>query len=72
MARAFVELFTVTNDRAWLKHAEETLAVHREELFERRFAGVCHGQAESGSQFRQQPQRDENSALCRAANLVFQ
>jgi uncharacterized protein YyaL (SSP411 family) len=71
MARAFLELFTATADRAWLKRAEETMQFIGKTFTDGDTPGyVSSKPAESASPVRPMPNRDESASLCRTANLL--
>jgi len=66
MARAFLTLYAVTADRAWLQRAETTLR-----FADTRFKGESgYGTSISAPAFKPRPQVDENAAMARVANLL--
>lgn len=68
MARAFLALYTVTGERAWLTRAEESAAFMDTQF--RRSPGFATAVAAPGAPLAPKPQVDENIALVRFANLL--
>ena len=75
MGRAFLGLYSVTGDQAWLERAERAAA-----FIDARFAYQVNGKAvgyataaneSSSSHFKPEPDFDENVSLARFANLLF-
>jgi uncharacterized protein YyaL (SSP411 family) len=73
MGRAFLNLYAITAERKWLKHAEEAARFmakyfkgSREEG-----AGFLTAVASKESSWKPRPLRDENIVLARFANLLF-
>ena len=75
MGRAFLALYSVTGDRAWLDRAEKAAAFIGDH-FPYRVKGVAIGFATASGEpaanlFTPQPDFDENVSLARFANLLF-
>jgi uncharacterized protein len=71
MARAFISLYAATGDRAWLSNAESAM-----KFIDRNFkgdqpAGFITSKAPTDRAYTPHPERDENVAVARAANLLF-
>src|SRR5277367_1668795 len=71
MVRAFISLYAATGDRAWLSNAESTM-----NFIDRNFkgdqpAGFVTSKAPTDRAYTPHPERDENVAVARAANLLF-
>ncbi|MFY9550132.1 MAG: DUF255 domain-containing protein [Thermoanaerobaculia bacterium] len=67
--RAFLALYAATGDRAWLSRAQSAA-----DFIGKTFAGEAHGLVSAVSRDRfaaPRPQRDENVAVARFANLLF-
>jgi uncharacterized protein len=72
MARAFEGLYTVTADRQWLKHAQETMDFIAKNFAAHDIPGYVTSKLATGSAFKPHPQRDENILVVRTANLLYQ
>jgi uncharacterized protein YyaL (SSP411 family) len=68
MGRAFLILYQVTADRRWLQHAKEALSFI-DQNFKDASGGYVTAKTAPGA-FAAVPQRDENLALARFANLL--
>jgi uncharacterized protein len=71
MTRAFISLYAATGERAWLSNAESTM-----KFIDRNFkgdqpAGFITSKAPTDRAYTPHPERDENVAVARAANLLF-
>ena len=71
MARAFASLYTVTGDRAWLKHAQETMDYVAKNFAARDIPGYVTTKVATNSAYKPHPQRDENILVVRTANLLY-
>ncbi len=69
-ARLFLALYTATGERAWLGHVRSTLAFIARAFRRAGVAGFVTSAA-PGALLAPMPQRDENVALARVANLAF-
>jgi len=68
MARAFLTLYAVTADRAWLRHAEDAI-----QFIAANFkAQIGYASSAGGTGLKSKPQVDENVVLVRLANLMAQ
>lgn len=67
MAQAFLELYTVTGDRNWLKNAEDATK-YLATAFK---SPIGYNTAKGRGVFRPQPQNDENVSLARLANSLY-
>jgi len=72
MARAFESLYTVTGDREWLAHAQETIGYIAKNFSAHDIPGYVTSKLATGSAFKPHPQRDENILVVRTANLLYQ
>ncbi len=72
MARAFLALYTATGDRAWLARAETTAAYIEKNFRIAKGAGYVTVHRATDRGFEAHPQRDENIAVLRFANLLAQ
>ena len=71
MGQAFLSLYSVTGDRAWLAHAEET-AGYMAKTFGGTEAGLATAIAPAGAVLApQRPLREENVDAARFGNLLF-
>ena len=71
MARAFLSLYGATADRQWLACAEATLKFIDANFRDQQGAGFDSSKAPTDHAHTPHPQRDENIAVARAANLLF-
>jgi uncharacterized protein YyaL (SSP411 family) len=75
MGRAFLALYTVTGDRAWLDHAEQAAAfIHAHFAYHAKGTAIGFAAAAdepAASLFAPEPDFDENVNLARFANLLF-
>jgi uncharacterized protein YyaL (SSP411 family) len=71
MARAYVALYRVTADRKWLQDAMASMNYVDREFPSPRGAGFVAAAAPTDRADPAHPQRDENVAVARAANLLF-
>jgi len=71
MGRAFLALYSVTADRDWLRRAQSA-ADFIERTFRDPSAGYDTAARSTDEAYRSKPERDENVALARFANLLYQ
>ena len=71
MGRAFLALYSVTADRDWLRRAQAA-ADFIERTFRDPAAGYDTAFGRTDAAYRSKPERDENVALARFANLLYQ
>ena len=71
MTRAYLALYRVTADRKWLRHAEQSMSYLDRTFHSARGAGFVSSVAPTDRAYQPHPQRDENVAVARAANLLF-
>jgi len=71
MTRAYLVLYRVTADRKWLNHAISTMSYVDRTFRSPRGAGFVSSVAPTDRAYQPHPQRDENVAVARAANLLF-
>jgi uncharacterized protein len=71
MARAFISLYAATGDRVWLSNAESTMKFIGRNFKGDRPAGFITSKAPTDRAYTPHPERDENVAVARAANLLF-
>jgi uncharacterized protein len=71
MTRAYLALYRVTADRKWLTHAEESMSYIERTFHSSHGAGFVSSVAPTDHAYQPHPQRDENVAVARAANLLF-
>jgi uncharacterized protein len=71
MARAYIALYRVTADRKWLQDAIASMSYIDREFRSPRGAGFVAAAASTDRAYQVHPQRDENVAVARAANLLF-
>jgi uncharacterized protein len=71
MARAYLALYRVTADRRWLNHSIETMGYIDRTFRSSGGAGFVASVAPTDRAYQPHPQRDENVAVARAANLLF-
>jgi uncharacterized protein YyaL (SSP411 family) len=71
MTRAYLALYRVTADRKWLNHAITTMAYIDRTFRSPRGASFVSSVAPTDRAYQPHPQRDENVAVARAANLLF-
>jgi hypothetical protein len=71
MTRAYLALYRVTADRKWLKDAIATMGYVDRTFRSPSGAGFVSSVAPTDRAYRPHPQRDENVAVARAANLLF-
>ncbi len=68
MGRAFLTLYAVTADRAWLRRAEEAV-----QFISTNFkADIGYITSASAAELKSKPQADENVGVARLANLLYQ
>jgi hypothetical protein len=70
MTRAFLSLYSATQDRQWLERAEHSLAFIAANFPDPAGAGYVTARMADAA-YRPHPERDENVALARAANSVW-
>ena len=70
MARAFESLYTVTGDRQWLKHTQETMDFISKNFVSTEAPGYLTSKLGTDAAYKPRPQRDENILLVRTANLL--
>jgi len=71
MTRAYLALYGVTGDRQWLSEAESSMGYVDRTFRSSRGAGFVTAVAPAYHGFQPHPQRDENVAVARSANLLF-
>ena len=71
MTRAYLALYGVTGDRKWLGLAETSMRYVDRTFRSPRGAGFVTAVTPTDRAYQPQPQRDENVAVARAANLLF-
>jgi uncharacterized protein len=71
MTRAYLALYRVTADRQWLNQGVETMGYIDRTFRSSRGAGFVASVAPTDRAYQPHPQRDENVAVARAANLLF-
>jgi uncharacterized protein len=71
MTRAYLALYGVTGDRRWLHEAENTMQYIQHTFPSQGGAGFATSVVPAGRGFAPRPQRDENVAVARQANLLF-
>jgi uncharacterized protein YyaL (SSP411 family) len=71
MTRAFMALYASTGDRAWLARTRESLQFIASHFKNPDGAGFLTSAAPTDSAYKPHPERDENLALARVANLAF-
>ena len=71
MARAYLALYRVTADRKWLRDAMGSLGYIDRTFRTSAGAGFVSAATPSDRAYHPHPQRDENVAVARAANLLF-
>jgi uncharacterized protein YyaL (SSP411 family) len=71
MARAYLALYGVTGDRKWLADAESSLRFVDRTFKSRTGAGFVTAVTATDHAYGPHPQRDENVAVARMANLLF-
>jgi uncharacterized protein len=71
MTRAYLALYRVTADRKWLTDAVATMAYIDRTFHSARGAGFVSSVVPTDRAYQPHPQRDENVAVARAANLLF-
>jgi uncharacterized protein len=71
MTRAFMALYASTGDRLWLGRARESLAFIATHFKNPDGAGFLTSAAPTDHAYKPHPERDENLALAKIANLVF-
>jgi uncharacterized protein YyaL (SSP411 family) len=70
MARAFLALYGVTGDRKWLHSAESSMQFVAHNFQAKTGAGFLTTVAPTDHAYQPHPQRDENVAVARVANLL--
>jgi uncharacterized protein YyaL (SSP411 family) len=71
MERAFLSLYGATADRAWLTDAEAAMKFIDANFSDKQGAGFDSSKAPTDRAYAPHPERDENIAVARAANLLF-
>ena len=71
MTRAYLTLYRVTADRKWLKDATASMGYIDRTFRSARGAGLVSSSSATDHAYQPHPQRDENVAVARAANLLF-
>jgi len=71
MERAFLALYGATGDRQWLMRAESAMKFINKNFQEPHGAGFVTSKAPTDHAYAPRPQRDENVAIVRSANLLF-
>jgi uncharacterized protein len=71
MERAFLSLYGATADRAWLTDAEAAMKFIDANFSDKQGAGFDSSKAPTDRAYAPHPDRDENIAVARAANLLF-
>ena len=71
MTRAYLALYRVTADRKWLKDATASMGDIDRTFRSARGAGFVSSAAATDPAYQPHPQRDENVAVARAANLLL-
>ena len=71
MTRAYVTLYRVTADRKWLKDATASMGYIDRTFRTPRGVGFVSAATPTDRDYQPHPQRDENVAVARAANLPF-
>jgi uncharacterized protein YyaL (SSP411 family) len=71
MTRAYLALYSVTGDRKWLRSAETTMAYVDKTFRASHGAGFLTAVVAADRGFQPHPQRDENVAVARSANMLF-
>jgi uncharacterized protein YyaL (SSP411 family) len=72
MGQAFLSLYTVTGDRQWLNRAEATAAFIASSFTIDGHPGFATSKTATDPGYKPHPERDENVALARFANLLWQ
>jgi uncharacterized protein YyaL (SSP411 family) len=71
MARAFMSLYSATQDRAWLERAQRSLEFVAANFRNIAGAGYVAARTATDAAYRPHPERDENVALARTANAAW-
>ena len=71
MARAFLSLYAATADRVWLSNAESAMNFIELNFTGNQPAGFITSKAPTDRAYTPHPERDENVAVARAANLLL-
>jgi uncharacterized protein len=71
MTRAFLSLYTSTGDRVWLSRAQQSLHFIAGHFTNADGAGFLTAAVPTDHAYKPHPERDENLALARVANLAF-
>jgi uncharacterized protein len=71
MERAFLSLYGATADRAWLTDAEAAMKFIDANFSDKQGAGFDSSKAPTDRAYAPHPDRDENIAIARAANMLF-
>ena len=71
MTRAFLNLYAVTQDRAWLDRARHSLEFIAANFRNSAGAGYVTARAAADAAYQPRPERDENVAVARAANAAW-
>jgi uncharacterized protein len=70
MERAFISLYGATGDRQWLKHAEAAMTFIDANFRDAQGAGYDSSKSPTDHSYKPHPERDENVAVVREANLL--
>jgi uncharacterized protein YyaL (SSP411 family) len=71
MARAMLILYSATGDRAWLSDSEATMRFIDKNFRDSQSAGYVTSKAPTNHAYSPHPERDENIAVVRTANLLY-
>ena len=71
MSRAYLALYRVTADRKWLTRAEQSMGYIERTFHSSSGVGLVSSVAPTDRAYQPHPQRDENVAVARTANLLF-
>jgi uncharacterized protein len=71
MTRAFLSLYSATQDRVWLERARHSLEFIAANFRNTAGAGYVTSRGATDAGYRPHPERDENVALARAANVAW-
>jgi uncharacterized protein len=71
MERAFLALYGATADRVWLTDAEAAMKFIDANFSDKQGAGFDSSKAPTDRAYAPHPERDENIAIVRAANMLF-
>jgi uncharacterized protein YyaL (SSP411 family) len=71
MERAFISLYGATGDRQWLQRAAAAMTCIDANFRDAQGAGYDSSKSPTDHSYQPRPERDENVAVVRAANLLF-